>query len=296
MKVLIAGGSGFIGSALAKSLQWDGHAVWILTRRRAIHPNEIQWDGRSVGGWSARLGEVDALVNATGYGLEHWPWTASRKRRFLDSRVLPGKALVSAIKNSSRRPRVFLQISGINYYGLRGDMVADETAQPADDYLARLTVQWEAAAQPLEALGVRHITARSAVVLDARKGLFPLMALPVRLFIGGPLGTGKQAVPWIHVADQVGALRFLLEHEDARGAFNLVAPERTSNMEFTRAIAKALQRPYWLRLPAFLLRLSLGEMSALVIEGRYSQPRRLLEFGYKFRFPTIESALDDLFG
>jgi uncharacterized protein (TIGR01777 family) len=293
MKVLIAGGSGFIGSALTKTLQARGHNVWILTRRLGTRSNEIQWDGRTAKGWEARLGEMDAVVNATGFGLEHWPWTRIQKQRFLDSRVLPGQALASAIIDSVHRPGVFLQISGINHYGLRGD-IADESTLPADDYLAQLTVQWEAASQPVEEYGVRRVVARTAVVLDKSGGLFPLMALPVRLFLGGPLGDGAQAVPWIHLIDQVGALIFLLENQNAQGAFNLIAPETTSNADFMRGIAKALHRPYWLPMPAFILRALLGEMNVLILEGRFAQPKRLLDAGFQFQYPTLDKALHEM--
>lgn len=295
MKVLIAGGSGFLGAALEHTLEANGHQTYILTRRAPKHSNQIQWDGQTAGGWMKRLEEMDAVVNLTGFGLEHWPWTKSQKRRFHDSRILPGLALVSAIKASDRRPKVFLQISGINHYGLHGE-IADESTPPADDYLAQLTVQWEAATQPVEELGVRCVVARTAVVLDVRGGQFPLMALPVRLFVGGPLGNGKQCVPWIHLADEIGALRFLLENQNARGAFNLIAPAQTSNADFMRAVAKALHRPYWFPTPAFLLRTMLGEMSALIVDGRCAAPRRLLELGYQFQFPALDGALNNLIG
>ena len=219
MKVLIAGGLGFIGSALTDFLRSGGHRVWILTRRSSSDPNEIRWDGKTPDRWVERIEEMDAVVNVTGFGLEHWPWTKSQKQRFLDSRVLPGRALASAIEKSRRRPNVFLQISGINYYGTKGDEVADEQTPAADDYLAQLAVHWEDATKPIEEMGVRRVIARSAVVLDSHAGLFPLMALPVRLFAGGPIGDGKQAVPWIHLADQIGALYFLLRSEKASGAF-----------------------------------------------------------------------------
>ncbi len=295
MKVLIAGGSGFLGTALSASLRSGGHEVYTLTRRQSNRPNEIQWDGKTMGGWVKRLEEMDAVVNLTGFGLEHWPWTKSQKRRFHDSRVLPGLVLASAIKNCARRPGIFLQISGINHYGLRG-VLADESTSPADDFLAQLTVQWEAATQSVEELGVRRVVARTAVVLDSHGGLFSLMALPVRLFAGGPLGDGKQAVPWIHLKDEIEAIRFLLENKNARGAYNLIAPAQTSNADFMRAVAKALHRPYWFPTPAFLLRMVLGEMSVLVLDGRFAQPKRLLELGYQFRFPALDGALKDLIG
>jgi uncharacterized protein (TIGR01777 family) len=241
------------------------------------------------------MNEMDAVVNLTGYGLEHWPWTKRQKEKFESSRVEPGRALVSAIETASRRPKVFLQVSGINNYGLRGEDIADELTLAADDYLAQLTVRWEAATQAVEELGVRRIVARAAVILAKKGGLFPLMALPVRLFFGGKLGNGAQAMPWIHQADVVRAMSFLLQSETSRGPYNLIAPTPTSNAEFMREVARALHRPYWFHVPKFLLKLPLGEMSVLITEGRYSRPRRLLEEGFEFKFPTIKKALEDIY-
>lgn len=295
MNVLVAGGRGFIGSAFAGALEAAGHHVFVLTRGRARRPNEIEWDARTVNPWSQRLDEMDAVANVTGYGLEHWPWTRTRKRLFIDSRAAPAKLLTSAVLNSARRVKVFLQISGINYYGLHGHAVADESTPAADDYLARLTVQWEAASRPVEEAGIRRVVARTGLVLDRHGGLLPLMALPVRMFLGGRLGDGQQAVAWIHRTDAVGALRFLLESERAYGAYNLVAPTPTSNEEFMQALAQSLGRPFWLAVPGFALRAALGEMSALVVDGRYCRPGRLLDLGYTFEFPTVQTALRSLF-
>jgi len=295
MNVLIAGGSGFIGTTLSKSLEQDGHKVFILTRSQPKKTNLIQWDGKTTDGWGNRVNEMDAVVNLAGYGLEHWPWTKRQKQKFIDSRVLPGLALASAIKDSSHRPRVFLQTSGINRYGLRNDGIADESTPPASDFLAQITVGWEDATKSVEELGVRRVITRNAVVLARRGGLFPLMALPVRLFFGGKFGDGRQATPWIHIVDQVAAIKFLLENENACGPFNLIAPTPTSNADFMRIIAQKLKRPYWFHLPSFLLRIPLGEMSVLLTEGSYSQPKRLLELGYKFQFPTLQDAVKDIF-
>jgi uncharacterized protein (TIGR01777 family) len=237
---------------------------------------------------------MDAVVNLTGFGLEHWPWTRKQKQKFIDSRVLPGLALASAIKGASRRPRVFLQTSGINRYGLRGDGIADESTPAAEDFLAQLTVQWEDATKSVEELGVRRVIIRNAVVLARNDGLFPLMALAPRLFFGGKFGDGKQAMSWIHITDQTRAMRFLLEKEDARGPFNLIAPEPTSSAEFMRAVTKVLHRPYWFHIPKPLLRLGLGEMSVLLTEGRYSQPKRLIELGFQFQFDKLKAAMEDL--
>ena len=294
MKVLIAGGSGFLGKSLTSSLKNDDHEVIILTRRAPRSKEQIQWDGRTTSGWSHIVNDLDAVIHVTGFGLQHWPWTRKQKQKFIDSRVIPGLALVSAIQNASRRPRVFLQSSGINRYGMQGEGIADESTPPAADFLAQITVLWESATEPLEALGVRRIITRNAIVLAKNGGMFPLMALPTRLFFGGRFGHGKQAVPWIHIADQVNAVRFLLENENAQGPYNLISPTPTSNAEFMRAIAKALHRPYWFHVPAFLLKLVLGEMSILLTEGRYSQPKRLIELGFQFQFGELESAMEDL--
>lgn len=283
-----------MGSAFANKLRSAGHQVWILTRRISKAQNEICWDGQTINGWGERISEMDAVVNMTGYSLNHWPWTQSRKQHFLDSRIYPGRALVSAIRHSARRPQIFLQISGINYYGASGPAIAEESTPPGKDFLAQLSIRWENATQPVEELGLRRIVARSSVVLDAHGGMFPLMALPIRLFIGGRLGGGDQAVPWIHLADQIAALSYLLESDQASGVFNLVSPTPTSNEEFMRAIAGAMHRPFWFPTPAYLLRAVLGEMSTLVIDGRYSRPKRLLEMGYHFLFPTINAAIQDL--
>jgi uncharacterized protein (TIGR01777 family) len=295
MKILIAGGAGFIGTALGKLLVQDHHEVFVLTRRTPRHSGQIQWDGKTAQGWGHRMNEMDAVVNLTGFGLEHWPWTRRQKQKFIDSRVLPGLALVSAIQVTKQRPKVFLQGSGINHYGLRGEGLADEATPAAGDFLAQLTVKWEAATQPVEGLGVRRIVCRSAVVLARKGGLFPLMALPVRLFVGGRFGDGSQAMPWIHLCDEVRAMKFLLEKEGAQGSYNLIAPSPVSNEKFMQAIARKLHRPYWLHLPRTLWRLVLGEMSVLITEGRYSQPKRLLEEGFQFEFQTIEKALEDIY-
>ncbi len=240
---------------------------------------------------------MDAVVNVAGYSLAHWPWTRGRKLRFIDSRVDPTRALADAVVRSRSRPSVFLQTSGVNYYGLQSESIADEATPPAEDFLAQLTVAWEAASEEVEAAGgVRRIIMRNAVVLDANRGLLPVMTLPTRLFLGGRLGAGSQALCWIHIVDYLEAALFLIENPLARGAYNVVSPEPTSSVQFTRALAATLRRPDWLPAPAALLRLVLGEMSVLVSAGRYCRPRRLEEAGFRFHFREIESALGNLYG
>lgn len=295
MKILIAGGSGFLGTALRNFLSHNSHEVFVLTRGASSGRNQIHWDGRTTNGWAHLVSEMDAVANLTGLGLDRWPWTRRMKQKFEDSRVLPGRALAAAIEDADRRPKVFLQCSGINRYGLRGEGIADESTPAAQDFLSQLTVKWEDATQPVEDLGVRRVIVRLAVILAGRGGLLPLMALPARLFVAGKFGDGSQAMPWIHMADVVHAVKFLLEKADARGPFNLIAPTPTSNAEFMRAIARTLHRPFWFHVPKFLLQLALGEMSSLITAGRYSQPRRLLEQGYQFQFPQIQDALRNIF-
>jgi hypothetical protein len=294
MRVLIAGGRGMLGGAFARLLNASGHEVRVLTRGPARRTDEVQWDGSGPGGWEKALRESDAVVNACGYGLQHWPWSTAIKRRFIQSRVGPGRALATAIGRSDRRPGIFIQFSGINRYGLHGATVADECTPAADDFLAQLTVEWERATAPLQDLGVRHVLVRNAVVLHRKQGLFPLMALPAKLFAGGRFGSGAQTVPWIHAADHARALLHLLEDPYASGAYNLIAPQSSTNSEFMQAICGALGRPFWLHMPDLALRLALGEMAQLVLSGRPSRPKRLLEAGFVFAYPTLESALGEI--
>jgi uncharacterized protein len=297
MKVMIAGGSGFLGMALARSFLIDGHEVFVLTRSSEGLPGTtaVKWDAKTTNGWGHWVNEMDVVIHLAGKTLASWPWTVSTKRAFHDSRILPGLALAQAVLEATRRPGVFIQQSGINHYGLRGDL-ADEFTPPADDFLAQLAVQWENATQSVEELGVRRVIIRSAVVLDKAGGLMPLMALPVKLFVGGPLGDGNFAMPWIHMRDWVGAVCFLIQNKNAQGAYNLIAPIPTSNADFNRILAQVLHRPYWFPTPAFLLRILLGEMSVLVLEGRFAKPKRLIESGYRFQFEGPREALTDLFG
>jgi len=297
MKVMIAGGSGFLGQALTKSLLADGHQVYILTRGTRVMDGvrAVQWDAKTTKGWGSLVNEMDVMIHLSGKSLSSWPWTAAVKQAFHDSRILPGLALAQSIQEATHRPSVFIQASGINHYGLSGDL-ADESTPPGDDFLAQLTIKWENATKSIEELGVRRVVIRNAPVLAKDGGLLSLMALPIRLFAGGPLGSGKHSMPWIHISDWVGGVRHLIASENARGTYNLVAPTPTSNAEFNRILANVLHRPYWFPTPAFLLRTLLGEMSVLILEGRFSQPKRLTESGYQFQFPGPHQALVNLLG
>ncbi|MCB9110511.1 MAG: TIGR01777 family protein [Anaerolineales bacterium] len=294
MNILIAGGSGLLGTALTKSFLADGYTVYNLSRKPG-GANTIQWDGRTTAGWGQRINEMDVVVNLAGLSMASWPWTAAKKKSFEDSRIFPGLALAQAIREATHRPSLFVQVSGINYYGLHG-APSDESTPPGDDFPAQLTIKWEESTKSVEELGVRRIILRTAPVLARENVIVKLIALPVQFFVGGPLGSGKQAFPWIHIKDWVGAVRYLAAKEKANGVYNFIAPAQTSLDEFTRILAKVIHRPYWFPVPAFLMRNVLGEMNVMILEGRFSQPKRLIESGYEFQFPGPQEALVDLFG
>jgi uncharacterized protein (TIGR01777 family) len=304
MRVIITGGSGLIGRALARDLSGNGgtagHDVVVLTRnpdRAGRLPPGVRaarWDGKTAQGWSALLDADTAIVHLAGESIAEGRWTAEKKRRIRDSRVVSGQAVMDAIREAPARPRVLIQSSAVGYYGPHGDEIIPEDTPPGRDFLADVCKEWEGSTAEAEGLGVRRVLGRTGIVLARDGGALPAMSLPFRMMIGGPLGNGRQWVPWIHIEDEVGALRFLLEREDARGPFNLTAPHPVTNRELTRALAKVLGRPGLLPAPGFALRLALGEMADMVLQGQRAVPSRLRELGYAFRWPELEPALRNL--
>lgn len=302
MHVVVSGGSGLIGRRLVAGLAGDGHRVTVLSRA----PERVDalpagaavagWDARSVNQLTAVLEGVDAVVHLAGENIAGGRWTEERKRRIHQSRVVSTGAMAAAIGSLESPPGVLLQASAVGYYGDTGDRVVTEETPPADDFLGRVCREWEEASAAVEARGVRRVLLRTGIVLSTGGGALPRMLLPFRLFAGGPLGSGRQYFPWIHIGDQVGAIRFLLDSEDAAGPFNLTAPEPLTNREFSRVLGRVLRRPSLLPAPAFALKLALGEMAQLLLEGQRAVPRRLEQVGYAFRFPTAEAALRDLLG
>jgi uncharacterized protein (TIGR01777 family) len=299
MRVVITGGSGLIGGALARELGAAGHDGVVLTRNPTQVPlppgvRAVQWDGRTGAGWSSLLDGDTAVVHLAGESIASGRWTPERKRRIRDSRVDSGKAVLQAIREASTPPQALLQASAVGYYGPRGDEVIREDAAPGNDFLAEVCKEWEASTAEVEALGVRRAVLRTGVVLAREGGALPKMALPFRLMAGGPLGDGRQWFPWIHLADEVGAIRFLLERDDARGPFNLTAPHPLTNRDFTRILAGVMHRPGFLPAPGFALRIALGEMADMLLNGQRVVPSRLQEMGYAFRYPDAEAALRSL--
>jgi uncharacterized protein (TIGR01777 family) len=297
MNVLIAGGTGFIGSALMRSLIADKHRVFILTRNPLaahipIEAKAIEWDGHTCEGWLDVFEDVDAVVNLVGATIGQPFWTESRKKILVNSRVDAGLALSQAFQKVVKKPSVLVQASGVGFYGAHGPEPLNEETPPGNDFLASLAVQWESSTKVVDSLGVRRVIIRSGIVLG-NKGILPLMSLPVRMCAGGPVGNGKQGVSWIHINDEVLAIRFLLENEKTYGPYNLTAPNPLSNADYMRFMAKALRRPYWLRAPAFAFRL-LGEMSTLFLDGQFAIPQRLINQGFHFDFQSAFDAFKDL--
>jgi uncharacterized protein (TIGR01777 family) len=308
MRLLIAGGTGLVGTALANALVAEGHTVSVTARHperaSSLDPRveRLAWDGRSSAGWGSRLDGADAVVNLAGETLggtnlgeiffQHW--TASKKREMVESRLNAGQAIVEAVRAARRRPSALVQMSAVGFYGPRTDSEIDETASPGTDFLARLCQDWERSTEEVEELGVRRVVVRTGLVLSPQADLFRVILLPFRFFIGGPLGSGRQGFSWIHAADHRRALQVLVEEPRARGVYNLTAPGPISNAGLGREVARGLHRPYWFPVPGFLLRLILGEKSTLVLDGQRVVPRRLLAQGFTFQYPDIRSAVADL--
>lgn len=298
MRVLIIGGSGLIGGALAESLVKDSHEAVVLSRspERQRLPRGARaagWDGRTLGSWVSELERADAVVNLAGERI-FGRWTAAKKKRIRGSRVETSRLVAEAFAVVRRRSLVLVQGSAVGYYGDTGDAVVDESFPSGNDFLARVAVEWEAASASVEALGVRRPIVRTSIVLSRRGGALKPLRLAFGAFLGGPLGDGRQWMPWIHEADEVGAIRFLLESPAATGPFNLAAPEATRNDDLSRALAKALRRPSWLPAPKLAVRLALGELGDTLLSGQRAVPARLLALGFRFRFPTLEQALAEM--
>jgi uncharacterized protein (TIGR01777 family) len=301
VRVLVVGGSGLIGGALCESLVRDAHQAVVLSRspeRQRLPPGvrAAGWDGLTLGPWVDELASSDAVVNLAGESI-FGRWTAAKKARLRSSRVDTSRLVAEAFAAARRRPLVLVQASAVGYYGGdSGDRVVDEGSPAGSDFLARLSVDWEAASAAVEPLGVRRPVVRTGLVLSRRGGALVPLRRAFRAFAGGPLGDGRQWTPWIHEADEVGAIRFLLESPAATGPFDLVAPEPVRNGDFSRAVGRALGRPSWLPAPRPAVRLLLGELADALLAGQRAVPSRLQAIGFRFRFPSLDAALADLLG
>ena len=289
MKVAVAGASGLIGTALVEALRADGHDVLQLVRRAPQHNGEVRWDPDEALN-PLKLDGVDAAVCLSGAGVGDKRWSESYKRTLAESRINPTHTLASALAALDPKPRVFLSGSAIGYYGETGDTAIDETAGPGDDFLARLTVDWEAAAAPAEAAGIRVAYLRTGLVVAREGGAWGRMFPIFRLGLGGKLGNGRQYWSFISLSDHVRALQFLLTHE-VSGPVNMTGPEPVTNAEVTKAMGKVLHRPTILPAPKFGLKIVLGEFAVDPLRSQRVLPNALQKAGFTFEHPTIEAAI-----
>lgn len=304
MRVIITGGSGLVGQRLTQRLTDEGHEVIVLSRNAdwvvglPKGARAVDWDAKTAQGWGHLANGAGAIINLAGenlagnipFGLR---WTESRQQKILSSRVNAGNAVLEAIKAAENKPGVLIQASAIGYYGDRDDEVTEQ-AKPGDDFLASVCQQWEATTVPVEEMGVRRVIIRSAPILDNKDGILPILTLPYRMFVGGPLGSGKQHFAWIHIQDEVEAILFLLNNEDAEGPYNLSAPEPLPNKEFGKQIGRTLGRPSFFPVPEFLFNVLFAEGATMVIDGKNVLPEKLESAGYEFKYPTAREALNDL--
>jgi uncharacterized protein (TIGR01777 family) len=277
MRVVVAGASGLIGTHLSKALRARGDEPVALPRL-------------GTGPWSVE--GADAVVNLAGASVAGKRWTPEYKKEIEESRVRSTRALVQAIAAAARKPRVLVNASAVGYYGGRGDEPVDESAGPGADFLANVVRQWEAEAQRAP---IRSVQVRTGIVLSKKGGALEKMLPPFKAFVGGPIGSGKQWFPFIHIADEVGAILWCIDRE-LTGPVNLVAPGVVTMKDFAKALGRSLHRPSWAPVPAAPLKILLGEFASSILEGQRAVPKKLLDSGFRFRFPDVDSALRDLFG
>jgi uncharacterized protein (TIGR01777 family) len=300
-RVIVIGATGLIGKAVCQQLTSAGYDVIVLSRdpvsARAKVPgaaNYLAWTPDSGASWPAALQNSWAVINLAGASIGGQRWTAAYKQELRESRIEGTRQLVQALAAVEPRPAVLINGSAVGYYGATDATPLAENAPPGRDFLATLVCDWESAAAEAAQLGVRTVLLRTGVVLDRHAGALPQLAMPFKFFVGGPVLPGTQWLSWIHLADEVGLIQFALENEQVSGPLNACAPQAQTNRDFSAALAAALGRPSWLPVPGFALRLLLGEFAETVITGQHVIPKKALELGYQFQYPTSTEALQAL--
>ncbi len=298
MRLVVAGGTGFIGAALCSRLLELGHFLTLLTRSAlpaATSPNKkwLSWNPGSPGSWEEAINGSDGVINLAGEPIAK-RWTERQKQKIASSRIDTTRALVTAIGKAKEKPKFLLNASAVGYYGPRGDETLIEDAGPGSDFLSRVCIAWEKEAIKAEDYGLRVIRLRTGIVLGKGGGALAKMALPFKLFMGGPLGSGSQWMSWIQMDDEIGLILFLLEHRDTHGAINATAPNPVTMQEFCKTLGDAVNRPSWAPVPAFALRLLLGEMADMLLTGQRVLPARAQKLGYVFQYPNLLEALQAL--
>lgn len=303
-RVVVSGGSGFIGRSLCRALLARGYQVVALTRGRPRNPSVAPggalpafetWDGQTARGWGHLADGAFALVNLAGESIADGRWTPARRHSILESRIQAGQAMLEAVSNAAVKPQVLIQSSAVGYYGDTGDDPVDEDSPPGGGFLTEICLQWEESTRAAENMGVRRPVIRTGLVLGRDGGVLQRLQTPFKLFVGGPLGNGRQGFPWIHMEDEAMAIVFLMERAEAVGPFNLTAPEGISNIEFCQYLGRAMSRPCGLAVPSTALRLLFGDMAdELLLSGCRAFPKRLVELGFEFRHPRLADALKAL--
>ncbi len=302
MKIVLAGGSGFLGRALTDTLAADGHDLVVLTRGSAgpaagVHLRHVQWTGDTVGPWTAELDGADAVVNLAGESIAGGRWSTEQKTRIEESRIRATRTLADTIAAAAAPPPVLISGSAVGYYGPCDDRVLTEDAPPGSDFLARLCVKWEAEARRAASARTRVVCVRTGLVLDRHGGALATMLRPFQIGIGGRAGTGRQYWPWIHIRDWVDLVCWAIATPTVTGPLNATAPNPVTNADFTQALGRALHRPTLIPAPGFALRLLMGEMAdALLLSGQRAIPAKAQALWFGFHFPHVDDALRDILG
>jgi uncharacterized protein (TIGR01777 family) len=304
MRVFVTGGTGLIGTRLIKRLRERGDEVALLTRRPDAIRDQfagcavIEGDPMTAGAWTDAVADCDAVVNLAGENIFAKRWNEDFKRLLMDSRLKTTENVVAALarkpRTSAGAAKVLVNASAVGYYGPHGDEELDENSPPGDDLLARVCVAWEKSALTAQDAGVRVVLLRIGVVLDSGGGALATMLTPFKLGLGGPVGSGKQWMAWVHGADVAGLVLFALDNAAAEGPINAAAPNPVTNRDFTKALGRALHRPTFMPVPGFMMRLRFGGVAEVIVEGQRVLPKRALELGYQFQFPTLDAALADI--
>jgi uncharacterized protein (TIGR01777 family) len=299
MTIVVAGGTGLIGAPLVELLAAEGHEVRLLTRREMPEitglPGKVlpsKWDGTAVP--AGIVDGADAVVNLAGEPIAGGRWTAGRKQRIIGSRVAATRAIVQAIASAGEKPRVLVNGSAVGYYGNVPSGEVTEQSPRGAGFLAETVEQWEQEALRAQSSGVRVVTLRIGVVLAREGGILGRMQLPFKLFAGGPIGSGRQWVSWVHRKDVLRAILHCLERQELSGPVNITAPDARTMFEFCGTMGVVLHRPSWLAVPSFVIRLLFGEMSQVVLQGQRVAPRELTGSGFTFRYSRLLTALIDL--
>ncbi len=301
MKIAIAGGTGFVGKALADHLLKNNHEVIILSRK-LIHTNEtddiryVQW----LSGNSSPIQELqdtDIFINLAGESINSGRWTEKRKAKIVNSRLESVHELLDIINKLDTKPKALINASAIGIYGTSFETIYTEKDNHGfgNDFLSKTVKQWEKEADKASQFGIRTVFCRFGIILDKQEGALPKIAFPYKSFIGGPIGNGRQWMSWIHIEDVVKGISYIIENEQIQGPINFTSPNPVTMTEFGKTLASALHRPHWFPVPSYALRLLLGEMSTLVIDGQKVLPNKLLENGYQFTYSNLNLALENIF-